>query len=58
MKIVADRFIPFLQGRLEPFAEIKYIHPDSFSPETIKGADARSYAHAPDAGRPCSKARR
>lgn len=40
MKIVADRFIPFLQGRLEPFAEIKYIHPDSFSPETIKGADA------------------
>ncbi len=40
MKIVADRFIPFLQGRLEPFAEIEFIHPDSFSPETIKGADA------------------
>lgn len=40
MKIVADRFIPFLQGRLEPFADISYIHPDSFSPETIKGADA------------------
>lgn len=40
MKIVADKFIPFLQGRLEPFAEIEYIHPDSFSPETIKGADA------------------
>ena len=40
MKIVADQFIPFLRGRLEPYAEIKYIHPDSFSPETIKGADA------------------
>lgn len=40
MKIVADRFIPFLQGRLEPFAEIQYIHPDSFSPQAIKGADA------------------
>lgn len=40
MKIVADRFIPFLQGRLEPFADITYIHPDDFSPSTIQGADA------------------
>lgn len=40
MKVVADRFIPFLKGRLEPFADITYIHPDDFSPQTIKGADA------------------
>ncbi|MCM1005535.1 MAG: 4-phosphoerythronate dehydrogenase [Prevotella sp.] len=40
MKIVADQFIPFLKGRLEPYAQISYIHPDDFSPETIKGADA------------------
>lgn len=40
MKIVADRFIPFLEGRLEPFASIDYIHPDTFSPQSIAGADA------------------
>lgn len=40
MKVVADQFIPFLRGRIEPFADIEYIHPDDFSPETIKGADA------------------
>lgn len=40
MKVIADKFIPFLQGRLEPFVDIEYIHPDSFSPEVIKGADA------------------
>ncbi|MCM1318884.1 MAG: 4-phosphoerythronate dehydrogenase [Muribaculaceae bacterium] len=40
MLVVADQFIPFLRGRLEPFAEVKYIHPDDFSPEAIKGADA------------------
>ena len=40
MLIVADKFIPFLQGRLEPFAEVRYIHPDDFTPQTIKGADA------------------
>lgn len=40
MKIISDRYIPFLQGRLEPFADIEYIYPDKFSPQTIKGADA------------------
>lgn len=40
MKVVADKYIPFLEGRLEPFAQIDYIHPDTFSPDTIKGADA------------------
>lgn len=40
MKIVADSFIPFLRGRLEPYADIVYIHPDTFTPQSIKGADA------------------
>lgn len=40
MKIVADSFIPFLAGRLEPFAQVEYIHPDTFTPRTISGADA------------------
>lgn len=40
MKVVADQFIPFLRGRLEPFVDIEYIHPDNFTPETIAGADA------------------
>lgn len=40
MKIIADRFIPFLQGRLEPFADVEYIHPDSFTPHAVRDADA------------------
>lgn len=40
MKIIADSFIPFLKGRLESFADISYIHPDNFTPEVVKDADA------------------
>lgn len=40
MKIIADHFIPFLQGRLEPYADISYIHPDHFSPAIVRDADA------------------
>lgn len=40
MKIIADSFIPFLKGRLEKYADISYIHPDDFSPETVAEADA------------------
>lgn len=40
MKIIADRFIPFLQGRLEDVAEISYIDPSEFTPERVKEADA------------------
>ena len=37
--IVADRHIPYLQGRLEPFAEVRYIDQDDFTPEAVADAD-------------------
>jgi len=37
--LVADRCIPFLKGRLEPFARVTYIEPDAFSPDTVNDAD-------------------
>lgn len=38
--IVADRHIPSLHGRLEPFADMVYIDQDEFTPERVREADA------------------
>ena len=40
MKIVADRYIPFLEGVFEPYAEIVYIDGGAISREDIMDADA------------------
>lgn len=40
MKIIADKNIPYLQGRLEPFAEVTYVDQWGFTPELVKEADA------------------
>ncbi len=40
MKIVADRDIPFLQGVLEPFAEVVYLRGDKIKPSDVADADA------------------
>ncbi len=40
MKIVADRDIPFLQGVLEPFAEVVYLRGDEIKPSDAADADA------------------
>ena len=40
MRIVADRCIPFLKGRLEPLAEVEYIDPSDFTPDNVRDADA------------------
>lgn len=40
MKITADRCIPFLEGLLEPYAEVEYISPSEFTPERVRDADA------------------
>lgn len=40
MKIVVDRAIPFLQGVLEPFADIIYIDGGEFTREVVGDADA------------------
>jgi erythronate-4-phosphate dehydrogenase len=38
--IVADSKIPFLNGVFEPYADVRYLDPDEFTPETVRDADA------------------
>ena len=40
MLIVADSKIPFLKGVLEPCADVQYLNPGEFTPETVRDADA------------------
>ena len=40
MLILADSKIPFLRGVFEPYAEVRYLDPDEFTPETVRDADA------------------
>lgn len=40
IRIVADADIPFLRGRLEPFADVTYVAQDEFAPEVVRDADA------------------
>lgn len=40
MKIVIDSDIPYIRGRLEPFAETLYVDQWGFTPENVKDADA------------------
>ena len=40
MRVLVDRAIPFLQGVLEPFAEVIYLDGKAFTKEIVKDADA------------------
>lgn len=40
MLIVADSKIPFLKGVFEPYADMRYLNPGDFTPETVRDADA------------------
>ena len=40
MKILADRAIPYLQGVLEPFAEVVYLNGNEFTAKAVSDADA------------------
>ena len=40
MLIVADSKIPFLKGVFEPYADVRYLNPGEFTPETVRDADA------------------
>lgn len=40
MKIIVDNKIPFIEGRLEPVAEVVYAEPSAITPELVKDADA------------------
>lgn len=40
MKIIADSAIPFLEGVLEPFAEVRYLPGKSITAADVRDADA------------------
>lgn len=40
MLILIDKFIPFLNGVLEPYAEVRFLSPEEFTPAVVKDADA------------------
>ena len=40
MLIVADSKIPYLEGVFEPYADVRYLDPGEFTPETVRDADA------------------
>ena len=40
MLILADSRIPFLKGVFEPYADVRYLEPGEFTPETVRDADA------------------
>lgn len=40
MRVLIDRAIPFIQGILEPYAEVEYIEGNAFTKEKVADADA------------------
>ena len=40
MRVLIDRAIPFVQGVLEPFAEVEYLDGNAFTKEAVQDADA------------------
>ena len=40
MRVVIDRGIPFLDGVLEPYAQVSYLPPDAITPDAVRDADA------------------
>lgn len=40
MKILIDKYIPYLRGVLEPYAEVAYLEPEEFTPARVQDADA------------------
>lgn len=40
MRILVDRYIPYLKGVLEPYAEVEYLEPEEFTPARVADADA------------------
>ena len=40
MRILIDRYVPFLQGVLDEQAEVCMLEPEQFTPEAVKDADA------------------
>ena len=40
MKIIIDKYVPFIEGVLEPYAEVIYADPADINPNTVKDVDA------------------
>ena len=40
VRILIDRYIPFLEGVLDSVAEVEFLPPDAFTPERVRQADA------------------
>lgn len=40
MIVLIDKYIPFLQGVFDNFAEVRFLEPEQFTPETVRSADA------------------
>lgn len=40
MRVLIDKYVPFLEGLLDGYAEVSYIEPEQFTPETVRYADA------------------
>lgn len=40
MRIIIDKDIPFLQGVIEPHAEVLYLSPEEINPDVVRHADA------------------
>ena len=40
MKVIIDKYVPFVEGVLEPYAEVIYADPADINPQTVKDVDA------------------
>lgn len=40
MRILIDKYVPYLRGVLEPYAEVRYLEPEEFTPAAVWEADA------------------
>lgn len=40
MRVLVDRYVPYLRGVLEPYAEVLYLEPEQFTADAVRDADA------------------
>ena len=40
MHVLIDKYIPFLNGVLDPYATVEFIAPEAFTPARVQDADA------------------
>lgn len=40
MRVLIERYVPYLVGVVEPYAEVEYLEPEEFTPDRVRDADA------------------